>query len=361
MVFTKALNADIASEVREFKTIDIVRRLGVLSPEHVHLKNYPVPRPVSIFNASCLVDQDNGMLYLYSRIIVGYYMYVSAIAFVEIPLEDILSGAVSFSHYPATIVVYPSTRYDIWGTEDPRVQRIGDRIYMVYAGRTINYFNPVIRRERTVPVIALGIDSKRFVKTGIIVFKRGLRELTISDKDAVLLDVCEPEWIYVLHRPHLMNEVHYLVASKVSRSLLEHRNNLVEFEVTDTKVIMEPAKFEHKLGWATPPVELRQGEYLVLLHGVDKEMEGYRAFAAMLRYDKDTGLRPISVTPCYILEPRMVYEVYGDRPFVVFPCGLCRVSKNELLVVYGAADFFVGFGLINIDELLSLLDKGRLE
>ncbi len=361
MVFVKSPNADLASEVREFKTVDIVKRLGVLSPEHVHLKNYPIPRPVSIFNASCLVDQNSRVLYLYSRIIVGYYMYVSAIALVEIPLEDVLSGVVSFSHYPATIVVYPSTRYDIWGTEDPRVQEVSGKVCMIYAGRTINYFNPVVRRERTLPVIAVSTDNRRFAKTGAIVLKRGLRELTISDKDAVLLDVGEPEWIYVLHRPHLMNEVHYLAASKVSRSILDQRGGVTEFEVVDTKVIMEPARFEYKLGWATPPVELRQNEYLVLIHGVDREMEGYRAFAAMLRYDKDVGLRVVSVTPYYILEPKMVYELYGDRPFVVFPCGVARVNKNELLTVYGAADFFVGFGLVNLDEVLSLLDKGRLE
>jgi len=361
MVFSRSPNADVVPEIREFKTVDIVKRLGVLSPEHVHLKNYPVPRPISIFNASCIVDQDSGVLYLYSRIIVGYYMYVSAIALVEIPLEDVLSGAVSFSHYPATIVVYPSTKYDIWGTEDPRVQKIDDRIYMVYAGRTINYFNPVVRRERTLPVVASGLDTRKFTKIGVIVLKRGLRELTVSDKDAVLLDVGESDWIYVLHRPHLMNEVHYLVASKVPRSLLESRGTLTEFEVADTRVIMEPAKFELKLGWATPPVELKQGEYLVIIHGVDKEMEGYRAFAATLRYDKDIGLRVTSVTPYYILEPRMVYEIYGDRPFVVFPCGIAKVSKNDLLIVYGAADFFVGFGLIHLDEIMSLLDKGRLE
>jgi len=361
MVFEKCPNADVAAEVREFKTIDIVKRLGVISPNHIHLKNYPIANPVSAFNASCLVDLSSNTVYVYARIILGYYMYVSAIALMEIPLDDVLSGSVSFCHYPAAIVLYPSIRYDIWGTEDPRVQEINGRVYMLYAGRTISYFNPAVRRERTLPILVMCQESRQCVKIGAIVLKKGLRELTISDKDAVLLDVGEQDWVFVLHRPHLINERHYLTASIIPRAALEPSGSVKEIEVHNTKVVLEPAKFELKLGWATPPVVLGPNEYLILIHGVDKEIECYRAFAALLRYDKDLGLRVVAVTPCYILEPRMMYEVYGDRPFVVFPCGMCRIGKSELLVVYGAADYVIGFGLINMDDLMALLDKGRLE
>ncbi len=361
MVFEKCVNADHVCEIREFKCVDVVRRLGVIPPHHIHLKNYPIATPVSAFNASCIIDETSNMVMIYARIILGYYMYVSAIALLEVPLDDVLTGAVSFSHYPATIVIYPSIRYDIWGTEDPRVQMVNDRVFMIYSGRTISYFNPSIRRERTLPVLAYCQDFKKCTKIGVFVLRRGLRELTISDKDAVILDVGETEWIYLLHRPHMMNEVHYLTVSQVPRSQLTPGESFREIEVRNTRVVMEPAKFEYKLGWCTPPVKISENEHLVLVHGVDREIECYRAFAALLRYDKDTGLRVVAVTPYYILEPRMMYEVYGDRPFVVFPCGIARVGKNELLIVYGAADYVIGFGLASLDDLLSLLDKGRLE
>ncbi|NPA99798.1 MAG: glycosidase, partial [Crenarchaeota archaeon] len=42
MVFDKCPNADAACEVREFKSVDVVRRLGVIPPNHIHLKNYPI-------------------------------------------------------------------------------------------------------------------------------------------------------------------------------------------------------------------------------------------------------------------------------------------------------------------------------
>ncbi|HID41227.1 MAG TPA: DUF137 domain-containing protein, partial [Pyrodictium sp.] len=50
----------------------------------------------------------------------------------------------------------------------------------------------------------------------------------------------------------------------------------------------------------------------------------------------------------------------GDRPYVVFPCGVVRVDSTTLLLSYGAADQFVGIAAIDLNELLSELDSGRI-
>ncbi|HID47324.1 MAG TPA: hypothetical protein EYP47_01280, partial [Methanococcaceae archaeon] len=45
---------------------------------------------------------------------------------------------------------------------------------------------------------------------------------------------------------------------------------------------------------------------------------------------------------------REPYESYGDRPYVVFPCGLAKLNRNELLImhfVFGHASFCVLVGL----------------
>jgi len=59
------------------------------------------------------------------------------------------------------------------------------------------------------------------------------------------------------------------------------------------------------------------------------------------------------------MEPRESYEVYGDRPFTVFPCGMCRLD-DKLLISYGAADSAAGIGEIDLIRLMEILDSNRI-
>jgi len=347
------------AKIREFKTIDIVKRVGVLSPSRVHLKNYPIDNPISIFNPTLIIKND--VVKLYARIILGYFMYVSAIAEVEIPLQDILTGAINVTHYPAELILYPSIKYDIWGVEDPRAQIIDGKYIITYVGRTINYFNPAIRRERTLPIVAISSTGKLWFKSYIFTLPLNLRLNVISDKDAVLLKV--DNRLFILHRPHMSNEEHYLVYSEVPEDIarsFNERETPTEIEVMNTTILLYPAKFEIKLGWATPPIQIKNNEFIIFIHGVDSQIEGYRVLAAKIEYFKDEGLVITEVTPYYVMEPKLTYETFGDRPYVVFPCGVWRLDKNNLLIVYGAADYVTGFGVISLDDLLSVLSKGRI-
>lgn len=357
--FKKTLNAIKANELREFKTIDLVRRLGVLSSKRVHLKNYPIDTPVTIFNPTVVIKEDN--VYVYARMILGYFMYVSGIIKIELPLEDLLNGTVNIAHYSGELVLYPTMKYDIWGTEDPRASEIDGNFYMVYVGRTINYFNPAIRRERTAPVLAINAGRDHWIKTSVFVQPIEQRTHVISDKDAFITKLGSEVWLF--HRLHMDDEGFYLVLSRVPKSVLKiiEQKTIGEVVERDTTVVLEPAKFESKLGWAGPPIEVRKNTYLVLIHGVDNIIEGYRVFAALLEYSDDGNISVKAVTPYYIMEPRQTYEVFGDRPYVVFPCGIWKMNKDTLLITYGAADYLVGFGTLSINEILSVLDRGFLE
>jgi predicted GH43/DUF377 family glycosyl hydrolase len=129
---------------------------------------------------------------------------------------------------------------------------------------------------------------------------------------------------------------------------------LREVQVSDTFTVFEPADFEQKLGWATPPVKAGK-ESLILLHAVDKETRCYRVLAILINAQG----RVTAVTPHYIMEPRKIYEIYGDRPHIVFPCGAQRID-DKILISYGATDSVVGIGEIDLSELMSILDKNRL-
>jgi len=326
---------------RENYTIDIARRLCVITADRLYLKRYPISNPVTVFNPAMILENDE--IFIYARIIIGYYVYASAIAEIRLTLDDLSD---SVSHHSAELVIYPSWKYDIWGVEDPRVVSIDGKVFMTYCGRTVAYFDPHIRVERTLPITAIKED--RWKKICVHRFPKGLRKKIVSDKDAFLVKT--KDGLKLFHRPHTSDERFYLTISDVDAMC----EGCEESTVLNTIVVMTESDFEDKIGWGSPPVEVER-ELLFLLHGLERESKAYKVFAMTMNRD----LEITAITPCYIMEPKEVYEIYGDRPFTVFPCGSC-VIDDRLIVSYGSADFAIGICEFDLSELMSILDKNRL-
>ncbi|RLI84678.1 MAG: glycosidase [Archaeoglobales archaeon] len=344
-MFEYLCDLDRILSLRKRKTIDIVKRRAVITANRVHLRKFPAHNPVSIFNASMIADGEE--LIIYGRIILGYFTYASAVAEIKMNIGDIYGD--SSEHYIAEIVVYPDSKFDIWGVEDPRVYELDGKRYMTYCGRTVRYFDPHVRVERTLPVTAVFEGGWR--KLYVFRMPPNIRNFVVSDKDAFL--VRNKGGLKLFHRPHisgLEEEKFYLAISKVE----DLPQKFSEINVQGTVIVMEPAKFEERVGWSTPPVKV-DSEYLFLLHAIDSEKKCYRVFAMLMDDETITA-----ITPHYIMEPRENYEIYGDRPFVVFPCG-AQLIDDKLLISYGAADSAVGIGEIDISELMSILDSNRIE
>lgn len=333
---------------RESRTEDIVKRLGVITTNRVHLKKFPLDNPVVVFNPSMAIEK--GIVALYGRITLGYYTYASAVAELKIPLEDVYDN-LSLGNYAAEIKVLPDNKFDICGVEDPRVYEINGKKLMTYCGRTVDYFNPAIRTERTLPVTAV-LENGDWRKLGVFRLPPGLRKFVVSDKNAFLAKM--GDGLRFFHRVHMRDENDYVVVSKVPEEILGYRE-FTEITVCDTVAVLEKAEFEDKIGWGTPPVKIDK-EYLFLLHGVGRETKHYRVFALLM--DDKMGIK--SITPYYIMGPKELYEFYGDRPFVVFPCG-AQAIDDKILISYGAADLAVGIGEIDISEIMSILDSNRIE
>jgi len=287
----RAVNAEDARRRRRFETRDIVRRVGVLSPKRVYINNYPVGNPIAIFNPSVRVEGKE--IILYARVIIGYYKYVSAIAEVRLFYEDIETGDVNINYYAGKIVVYPSTRYDVWGTEDPRVYIIDNEVYMTYTGRTSFYFTGP-RRERTLPVTAVLKDGA-WRKILVAIMPDSIRPQVVTDKNAFFTRLGDD--LLFFHRIHMSTEEFYLAVSKVDREefMKAYGRGLEEGkpqEVTlsDTTVVMDPAPFEKKLGWATPPLIVGSRKLIAFIHSVDREVEAYRLTAILLEYDREEGI-----------------------------------------------------------------------
>ena len=333
---------------REPKTHDIVRRIGVITADRVHLKKYPVDNPVTVFNPS-LIHED-GEITIYGRIVLGYFTYASAVAEIILPIRDVFNNTLS-GHYTAEITVFPDNKFDLWGVEDPRVYEIDGRRFMTYCGRTVNYFDPSIRTERTLPVTAI-LEKDGWRKLCVFRLPPETRGFVISDKDAFLVET--KKGIKLFHRLHMKDENFYLVISDVPESTLE-ADEFVEMSVSNTALALEPAEFEEKLGWGPPPVKIDK-EYLLILHSVDREMKSYRVFAMLMNEEMEVT----AITPHYIMEPKEIYEIYGDRPFTVFPCG-AQLVDDRIIISYGAADSAIGLGEIDVSELMAILDSNRLE
>jgi len=336
------------SSYRENKTQDIVKRLGVITADRVHLKKYPLSNPVTIFNPSLIME--NGVVILYGRVTVGYYTYASAVAEVKIPYEEI-HNSLTLGRYTGEIRVFPDNKFDLYGVEDPRVYEIEGNRLMTYCGRTVDYFNPAIRTERTLPVTAI-FSNGEWKKICVLRMSPEMREFVVSDKNAFLMKINNS--LRLFHRLHMRDEKFYAVISEVPETLL-NLTELTDISVGNTVLALEPAKFELKIGWGTPPVKI-DNEYLFFLHGLDGSSMHYKVFALLM----NENLEITAITPYYIMAPKEIYETYGDRPFVVFPCG-SQMVDDSILISYGAADFAMGIGEIDASELMSILDSNRIE
>ncbi len=337
------------NRLRTPRTVDMVERLAVITARDVELTNHPIRNPTTIFNPGLLVTGDE--VRVYARIILGYFTYASAVAEFCMTLDELLGKRPG--RYRAEITVYPDNKYDFWGVEDPRVYTINGEMVMTYCGRTVSYFNPTVRVERTLPVTAV-YRHGRWKKVCTFRMSEGLRGNVVSDKDAFLMKTKKE--LLLFHRPH-MNDEFYLAISRVPDDVLYVKHEgIIEAPVRDTVVAFEPASFEAKVGWSTPPVQVGSGEHLLLVHCVEKVTQWYKVIGVLT---DDSG-EVVAVTPHYIMEPQESFEIYGDRPYTVFPCGAEKVD-DLLLVSYGAADCTVGIGAIELSELMSLLDSNRVE
>ncbi|UXD22936.1 hypothetical protein IPA_09750 [Ignicoccus pacificus DSM 13166] len=345
--------------MRDRIDVELFERVGVIPPQRIHIKNHPLGTPTTAFNPGLTFDGEN--FHIYPRIVAGYYMYVSAIAHIEVPLYDMESGIVNFSHYPADLVVCPTGPFDIWGAEDPRVNFVGSREVMVYTGRTINYFDPSKRSWRTSPIIAVR-DGYGFRKIGMM--RKDLENI-ISDKDAFVVEADGS--VYLFHRPHVNvngKEEFYMSISKIEN--WEELNEISdeplgscgggtpkEMKLSKDIFKMYPAKWEERIGWGPPPIEVEPNTFLALVHAMDGIDKAYKAFLLMFKIKGDT-VEVIGESPGYVLTPTLTYEIYGDRPLVTFPTGMVLVD-GTVYITYGAADAVIGIARADLSALMAVI------
>ncbi|MBA7503137.1 4-O-beta-D-mannosyl-D-glucose phosphorylase [subsurface metagenome] len=222
-------------------------------------------------------------------------------------------------------VFMPQEWFEPDGVEDARLVAIGDKIFMLYAGkdkdmaRVCESYISVAdflggrwawSRHRLIMPITIGIHNRNATY-----FPRRL------DRRLALL-----------HRPVTMAQNIWLSFSYDRIHWYDHKEILKA----------RPGYWDDaKVGVAGPPIELEEGWFLIY-HGVEAETWTYRLGCALLDRDHPEVVLERCEEP--ILEPVEDYELSGGVPNAVFSCG-AAVLENKLVLYYGAADKVIGVAI----------------
>jgi predicted GH43/DUF377 family glycosyl hydrolase len=227
------------------------------------------------------------------------------------------------------------------GCEDPRLVKIGNRIYMFYTA-----YNGV-----QLPDVAVtSILEKDFLARNWQWTKPILvtpNSDNIDDKDTCIL----PEQVLVKGKKK------WLILHRIGLNICADYLDSLDFEKDKANKcieILRPRKDmwdSEKIGISAPPIKTKHG-WLLTYHGISKNHHTYRVGIALLSLSDPTVVIARSTDP--ILEPEEVYEKTGVVPNVVFPCGL--VERDGLLYIYyGGADKVVCVATMKLENVLGPL------
>ena len=224
------------------------------------------------------------------------------------------------------------------GCEDPRLTKIGNRIYMCYTAYD----------GRNSPRVALtSISEKDFLEQK---WKWGKPVLIsppdFDDKDACLF----PEKIkgnyIIIHRSG--DDIDFSFNKDLN---FDGKTWIEEYRLISPRRGMWDSK---RVGVAAPPIKTKKG-WLILYHGISDDGI-YRVGAVLSDINDPTKI--IARTDKSIFEPRLPYEKNGLTSNVVFPCGTVVIG-GKLFMYYGGADQFVGVATMPLNNLLNIIEAGE--
>jgi predicted GH43/DUF377 family glycosyl hydrolase len=332
---TIIISKDLTKRIKELKgkrkniTKDIFERILYIEPEHIYVENYTRKKPISIFNPGALVR--NTTIEIFPRLVFEYHWYVSSIGKFEIDVKKIKRGVIE-KPILTKIILFPRENWELKGVEDPRVIKISNIYFILYTA--VEQINGKIR-----PLQALAVMDEKYSITRKFFFKilqNTEFKIPNSWKDSAFLEIYEKSKALLLTRPSF-NSLEICWACELD--LIE---GIVEFNSLRPVLVNE--EFEIKVGWSTNVLKISSNEYLIGWHGVGIDMK-YRNGLAIL--DQNGELKGISN---YLLEPKGLIESYGDRPFVIFGCGLIKAS-DELYWIGGISDYMIGIFRTDLDMI----------
>jgi predicted GH43/DUF377 family glycosyl hydrolase len=222
------------------------------------------------------------------------------------------------------------------GCEDPRIVKIGSRIYMFYTA-----FD--------------GVKNPRVAITSI-------------SKEDFLNHRWNWEKPKLISPEHLVNKNACVFPKKFNgQYIILHRlNNGIDLHYHEDLETLDQAELEEETGWIQPrpgkwdsrkigiagaPFKTKYG-WILLYHGISDVDGHYRLGALLLDLKNPEEILARTENP--ILEPITEYESVGQVPHVVFSCGV--VLHNETIYVYyGGGDTTLNVATVSLKDLIKQL------
>ena len=222
-----------------------------------------------------------------------------------------------------------------WGVEDPRITRIDELDAWVIAYTAFGPGGPAV-------ALATTTDFVSVKRLGVV--------CSPEDKNASLLPRRVNGEFVMFHRP--VSTIGGRADVWISRSV-----DLHSWSAPEPVFGARPGGWwdSARIGVGPPPLETPHG-WLVFYHGVRQTVAGaiYRAGLALL--DLENPAVVLKRSDEWVLSPAEDYELSGDVPGVVFPCGLIHDgATNQLRLYYGAADCRIGLAVADYDEVLAFV------
>ena len=230
----------------------------------------------------------------------------------------------------------PGLVHESWGLEDSRLTWVPelDRWVIVYTS-----FGP------GGPGLSLATtaDFRRAERLGMV--------KAPEDKNGALLPRRVGDHFVLLHRPAS-------VLTGRSDIWLSRSTDLHTWAPPEPVMAARPGSWwdSARIGIGPPPIETPEG-WLMIYHGVRTTVAGalYRVGLALLDLEEPTVVRRRCAE--WVLGPQESYELVGDVPGVVFPCGLVSANTDgdELRLYYGAADTSIAAATASKSALLDFV------
>lgn len=221
------------------------------------------------------------------------------------------------------------------GCEDPRLSKIGDRIYMCYTA----YDGMNAPRVALTSIAVADFVNKNFNwEKPVLISPPGL-----DDKDTCILPERVHDKYIIYHR--IENNI---VIDYVDSLDFDGKTWLRSIEYITGREGMWDGE---KIGICAPPIKSEHG-WVLLYHGISTTDREYRVGAMLLSPEDPSTV--LARTDYPLLEPETRYEREGVVGNVVFPCGNV-VIDGMLYVYYGGADKVACVATIEFQKLVDYL------
>lgn len=324
-----------------------------------------------VFNAGVTQFQDK--VYMLYRAVGEKDAYISHLGLAQ-------SGdGIAFERVKRMPVFGPSKKYDLWGTEDPRITKIENDYYVTYVAVPERIMDHGQSMKRELPLTT----STALLKTKDFLTFEHLGVITpqgSDNKDVVLFPKKIPHIdamgnttlrYAMLHRPNRWSKdwLQGPFADKVHIDLpcnaedmpqkpsvwIAWSDDLIHWD--SHKTLMVPAKaISTKNGPGLPPIETPDG-WLVIYHHVNVNQETkkltYTARAAL--FDLNDPTKYVGKLNYDILVPEADFETEHGAG-IVFPTG-GFVKDDVLYIYYGCSDRYIGLATGSVSELIQELKR----